>query len=51
MTVVGIRGKIRRVGKDYVTIYVYAKYGGDVLKQYMGSEVIGLVEVKQKSGK
>jgi hypothetical protein len=51
MPVVGILGKIRRVGKDYVTIYVYAKYGGDELKQYIGSEVIGLIEVKQKISK
>jgi hypothetical protein len=51
MPVVGILGKIRRVGKDYVTIYVYAKYGGNELKRYLGSEVIGLIEVKQQSDK
>ncbi len=52
MTTISFRGKVnalRRGGKTYVCIYVYAEFGGNKLSKYVGKEVSGLLAVENES--
>jgi len=52
VTTIAFRGKVnalRRGGKTYVCIYVYAEFGGNKLSKYVGKEVSGLVVIEDES--
>ena len=40
---------MKRGGKTYVCIYVYAEFGGSKLSKYVGKEVSGLVVIEDES--
>ena len=52
MSTISFRGKInalKRGGKTYVCIYVYAEFGGNKLSKYVGKKVSGLLVVEDES--
>jgi len=52
VTTIAFRGKVnalKRSGKTYVCIYVYAEFGGSKLSSYVGKEVSGLLVVENES--
>ena len=42
----GIEGKVYKVGKNGVCIYIYAKRGGEKLRKHIGKKVTGIIFIE-----